>query len=34
MEELTVPLLKEVVDKIPYVFDDIYRSWLSQQHEA
>ena len=33
MEELTVPLLKEVVDKIPYVFDDIYRSWLSQ-HEA
>lgn len=33
MEELTVPLLKEVVDKIPYVFDDIYRSWLSQQHE-
>ena len=34
MEELTVPLLKEVVNKIPYVFDDIYRSWLSQQHEA
>ena len=33
MEELTVPLLKEVVDKIPYVFDDIYRSWLSQQDE-
>ena len=31
MEELTVPLLKEVVNKIPYVFDDIYRSWLSQQ---
>ena len=34
MEELTVPLLREVVGKIPYVFDDIYRSWLSQQHEA
>ena len=33
MEELTVPLLKEVVNKFPYVFDDIYRSWLSQ-HEA
>lgn len=31
MEELTVPLLKEIVGKIPYVFDDIYRSWLSQQ---
>lgn len=31
MEELTVPLLREVVNKIPYVFDDIYRSWLSQQ---
>ena len=34
MEELTVPLLKEVVNKIPYVFDDIYRSWLSHQDEA
>lgn len=34
MEELTVPLLKEVVNKIPVVFDDIYRSLLSQQDEA
>lgn len=34
MEELTVPLLKEVVNKIPVVFDDIYRSLLSQQDEV
>lgn len=34
MEELTVPLLKEVVNKIPVVFDDIYRSLLLQQDEV
>lgn len=34
MEELTVPLLREVVNKIPVVFDDIYRSLLSQQDEV
>nr|DAF99862.1 MAG TPA: Thymidylate synthase complementing protein [Siphoviridae sp. ctJT77] len=33
MEELTIPLLREVVNKIPVVFDDIYRSLLSQQAE-
>lgn len=31
MEELTVPLLREIVGKIPYVFDDIYRSYLLHQ---
>lgn len=31
MEELTVPLLGELTNLIPEVFDDIYRSWLSQQ---
>lgn len=31
MEELAVPLLREVCGLIPEVFDDIYYSWLSQQ---
>lgn len=29
MEELTVPLLREMVNKTPYVFDDIYREYLN-----
>lgn len=31
MEELAVPLLREVCGLIPEVFDDIYYSWLAQQ---
>lgn len=29
MEELAVPLLREIVGKIPVVFDDIYREYLN-----
>lgn len=34
IEELAVPLLKEVSDLIPEVFDDIYLEWLSKQGES
>lgn len=33
MEELTIPLLQELVDKIPIVFDDIYEKRLSIEKE-
>ena len=31
MEELAVPLLRDLTNLIPEVFDDIYRSWLLQR---
>lgn len=31
MEEIAVPLLREISNRIPVVFDDIYANWLSQQ---
>lgn len=33
MEEITVPLLRELNNLIPVVFDDIYRDWRSQQSD-
>ena len=33
MEEITQPLLKELHELIPVVFDDIYKDWLSQQSD-
>lgn len=34
MEELAVPLLNELVGKIPVVFYDIYKVWLVQQSDS
>lgn len=34
MEELTVPLLRRLVNLIPEVFDDIYYDWIPQQSDA
>lgn len=33
MEELVVPLLRELAERIPEVFDDIFYKWLSQQSD-
>lgn len=33
MEELAVPLLRELSGLIPEVFDDIFYKWLSQQSD-
>lgn len=34
MEEITVPLLRELNNRIPVVFEDIYANWLSQQADS
>lgn len=34
MEQLTIPLLREVSERIPYVFDDIYEMWLEKQSDT
>lgn len=34
MEELTVPLLREMTNLLPDVFDDLYSKWLSQQSDG
>lgn len=34
MEEITVPLLRELNNRIPVVFEDIYANWLSQQEDS
>lgn len=34
MEELAVPLLRELVNLIPEVFDDIYYDWISQKSDT
>ncbi len=34
MEELTVPLLRELTNTIPVIFDDVYDDWLNQQKDT